>query len=49
MSKFHLETAQKTDNSTKYIVEAIDAVDSTCIVLLGIYFGVSLPKIIKFG
>jgi len=28
---------------------AIGAVDSTCIVLLGNYSGVSLPKIIKFG
>jgi len=28
---------------------AIGAVDSTCNVLLKIYSGVSLPKIIKFG
>jgi len=28
---------------------ATGTVDSTCIALLGIYSGVSLPKIIKFG
>jgi len=51
MSKFHLQTAQK--RTILFLQGSVETRNRCCghyiyIVLLGIYSGVSLPKIIKF-